>query len=180
MPLALALWLMKLLSEVGTSQPKSNQTHPFRTAVFSEKCIRRAISEVSAESQRMTIEEGDTRSEATRVEQSRCECCGFLEECTASYIQQVSDSHSGKWVCGICSEAVKERIKRVPRTAMEEALSSHKDLCERFNTTTRQNPKLSLTMTMRELARRSAHQRNDHSSMKPRIGRTSSCAPRIE
>lgn len=147
---------------------------------MSEKCIRRAISDVSAESQRMTIEEGDTRSEATQVEQSRCECCGFMEECTASYIQQVSYSHSGKWVCGICSEAVKERIKRVPRTAMEEALSSHKDLCERFNTTTRLNPKLSLTMTMRELARRSAHQRNDHSSMKPRIGRTSSCAPRIE
>ncbi|RVW76781.1 hypothetical protein CK203_050533 [Vitis vinifera] len=96
----------------------------------------------------MTIEEGDTRSEATQVEQSRCECCGFMEECTASYIQQVSDSHSGKWICGICQK--------------------------------RLNPKLSLTMTMRELARRSAHQRNDHSSMKPRIGRTSSCAPRIE
>ncbi|KAL6207783.1 hypothetical protein ACLB2K_018737 [Fragaria x ananassa] len=59
------------------------------------------------------------------VKLAECECCEMKEECTQAYIAKVEDYFSGKWVCGLCSEAVKERMTRSAQrsVAMEEALS---------------------------------------------------------
>ncbi|KAF0925165.1 hypothetical protein E2562_015584 [Oryza meyeriana var. granulata] len=94
--------------------------------------------------------------EATSV---RCECCGMAEECTPRYIVRVREHFHGKWVCGLCSEAVKERQKREPALTVDGAVDAHAALCERFNSTVRLNPKLSLASSMRDIARKSCQHR---------------------
>ncbi|OWM86597.1 hypothetical protein CDL15_Pgr015632 [Punica granatum] len=116
------------------------------------------------------------------VEEVSCECCGLKEDCTKPYILKIKDAHSGRWVCGLCSEAVKERLTKLsPRSAIKEALSSHMEFCLKFNNATRLNPKLSITCAMKEIAKRSLEHRN---SGKPpvsnKIYRTTSCVPRID
>uniref|UniRef100_A0A0E0L8Z9 DUF1677 family protein n=1 Tax=Oryza punctata TaxID=4537 RepID=A0A0E0L8Z9_ORYPU len=46
------------------------------------------------------------------VEAARCECCGFTEECTPQYIAAVREEYMGRWVCGLCAEAVGDEIRR--------------------------------------------------------------------
>lgn len=46
------------------------------------------------------------------VEAARCECCGFTEECTPEYIAAVRAQYLGRWVCGLCAEAVGDEVRR--------------------------------------------------------------------
>ncbi|OQU92305.1 LOW QUALITY PROTEIN: hypothetical protein SORBI_3001G325500 [Sorghum bicolor] len=46
------------------------------------------------------------------VEKAKCECCGFTEECTPTYIVAVHAEYLGRWVCGLCAEAVGDEIRR--------------------------------------------------------------------
>ncbi|XAR70841.1 hypothetical protein NMG60_11027868 [Bertholletia excelsa] len=143
--------------------------------------LRKVISDVSIEVDKISkgVEAISVNTDH-EVEQAECECCGLREDCTRDYIIKVKDSYSGKWVCGLCSEAVKEKLLRAPRTDMEEALTTHKSFCQEFNTTTRLNPKLSLTCAMRNIAKRSCEKRNStSSSMSAKIARSSSCVPRL-
>lgn len=114
------------------------------------------------------------------VEQVGCECCGLKEECTQDYIISIKSSYSGRWVCGLCSEAVNERLNRAPKISIEEALRFHKDFCQEFNSTTRLNPKLSITSSLRKIARRSCEIRNSKNSSISTIARSSSCIPRFD
>lgn len=114
------------------------------------------------------------------VKQVECECCGLVEDCTPDYIVQVKDSYSDRWVCGLCSEAVKERLIHFPKITMKEAVSSHRDFCQKFNNTTRLNPKLSLTCSMRDLVKKSSENRNSKNLGTSMLGRTISCVPRID
>lgn len=109
--------------------------------------------------------------------QVECECCGLKEDCTQQYIEKVKSSYSGNWVCGLCCEAVREKLVRAPEIAMQEAVSYHREFCHDFNSTTRLNPKLSLTWAMRDIAKRSSENRNRKNFSK--LARSSSCAPRI-
>ncbi|GMN39996.1 hypothetical protein TIFTF001_009224 [Ficus carica] len=123
---------------------------------------------------RKKFESKEAISEIT-MKQAECECCGLNEECTEAYITQIERSHSGKWVCGLCSEAVKETMKRSPETAVKEALSSHRDFCNKYNSSTRLNPKLSFTCDMRNIAKRSCESRITN-----KLARSSSCVPRFD
>ena len=58
------------------------------------------------------------------VEAARCECCGFTEECTPQYIAAVRGEYLGRWVCGLCAEAVGDEIRRAGATTAE-ALDRH-------------------------------------------------------
>lgn len=89
----------------------------------------------------------------------RCECCGMAEECTPTYIGRVRERFQGKWVCGLCAEAVKERQAREPALGVGGAVAAHAAMCERFNSTVRLNPKLSLASSMRDIARKSSMRR---------------------
>jgi len=113
---------------------------------------------------------------------AECECCGMSEDCTPTYISRVKSSFCSKWVCGLCAKAVKEKMRRDPILAMEEALDSHATLCKQFNGTTRLNPKLSLATAMRDIARKSSQRRSSSGDQcgLPKIGRTMSCVPRID
>ncbi|XP_039145220.1 uncharacterized protein LOC120282465 [Dioscorea cayenensis subsp. rotundata] len=67
------------------------------------------------------------------VEWAACECCGLREECTPAYIARVRDRHGGRWVCGLCSEAVEDEIRRSGRRiSPEEALTRHASFREAF------------------------------------------------
>ncbi|PON67838.1 hypothetical protein PanWU01x14_100060 [Parasponia andersonii] len=110
------------------------------------------------------------------LKQAECKCCGLKEECTEAYITQVEDSYSGKWVCGLCSEAVKETMERSPSTAVDEAVSTQREFCHKYNTTIRLNPKLSFTCDMRDIAKRSSQTRQHDTN---NLSRRASCVPRI-
>uniref|UniRef100_A0ACD5U0M9 Uncharacterized protein n=1 Tax=Avena sativa TaxID=4498 RepID=A0ACD5U0M9_AVESA len=100
--------------------------------------------------------EGEVVGEARSVQ---CECCGIAQECTPTYIGRVRNHFHGKWVCGLCAEAVKERQQREPDLAVGSAVEAHAALCQRFNSTVRLNPKLSLASSMRDIARKSCQNR---------------------
>ncbi|CAD6333164.1 unnamed protein product [Miscanthus lutarioriparius] len=95
----------------------------------------------------------------------RCECCGMAEECTPTYIGRVRERFQGKWVCGLCAEAVKERQAREPSLTVGGAVAAHAAMCERFNSTVRLNPKLSLASSMRDIARKSSMRRSWRNSV---------------
>lgn len=120
------------------------------------------MSDVSSEIEKYYSELKLERQELgaiEEVEQAECQCCGLKEDCTSVYITEVEECYCGKWVCGLCSEAVKERVGSCPSTvAMQDALNSHRDFCQEYNAT-RLNPQLSLTHSMREIAKRSFQNR---------------------
>ncbi|KAE9609132.1 hypothetical protein Lalb_Chr08g0242991 [Lupinus albus] len=108
------------------------------------------------------------------VEQAECQCCGLKEECTIVYITQVQECYCGKWVCGLCSEAVKERVRgSSPKVSMHDALSSHRDFCHKYNCT-RLNPKLFLTISMREIVKRSLENKKSKGVSSSKFGRSTS------
>ncbi|CAA6666041.1 unnamed protein product [Spirodela intermedia] len=96
-------------------------------------------------------------------EMIECECCGMSEECTPKYISRVKAFFCGKWVCGLCSEAVKEQVRKNPAASLQEALESHMALCMKFHRTIRANPKLSFASSMRDIAKRSSQRRTSNS-----------------
>ncbi|KAL0903879.1 hypothetical protein M5K25_025937 [Dendrobium thyrsiflorum] len=104
------------------------------------------------------------------------------EECTPAYIAGVQELFCGSWVCGLCAEAVKENMKRLPPSqpsagVLRRALDSHMEFCKKFNGTTRLNPKLSFAGTMREIARKSSLHRSSGGGGGGGIARTRSCGP---
>ncbi|CAL4952195.1 unnamed protein product [Urochloa decumbens] len=128
---------------------------------------------------------------AAAVETVRCACCGVSEECTAAYIRGVRASFCGDWLCGLCAEAVKERVRRDPAGGgVAAALGAHEAECRDFNATTRLNPALSLAGSMRRIARRSLDRRTAScqergggsaaaASRAAALARSASCDPRF-
>ncbi|KAI3935797.1 hypothetical protein MKX01_032981 [Papaver californicum] len=84
-----------------------------------------------------------------------------MEECTIDYMERVKSSNYGEWIYGMCSENVKEKASRNLGSSIKEALSSHYEVCREFNKTKRLNHKLSLAITMSDIARRSSQERNN-------------------
>ncbi|GJN19395.1 hypothetical protein PR202_gb06670 [Eleusine coracana subsp. coracana] len=82
-----------------------------------------------------------TWSSSSEVEEARCECCGMSEECTPAYIGAVRRRFSGRWVCGLCAEAVAEEAAKNGGDR-EAALAAHVAVCTRFNGFGRTHPAL--------------------------------------
>lgn len=69
----------------------------------------------------------------TAVSSVKCCCCGLMEECTHAYIGRVRDRYGGRWICGLCSEAVKEEREREKIViSTDEALKRHMGFCQQF------------------------------------------------
>ncbi|XP_058079410.1 uncharacterized protein LOC131227620 isoform X2 [Magnolia sinica] len=87
---------------------------------------------------------------------AKCECCGLTEECTPAYISRIRERHQGRWICGLCAEAVKYEINRSSRRiGMEEALNRHLTFCEKFSPSAPLNPTQLLISAVRQVLRRS-------------------------
>ena len=82
-----------------------------------------------------------------------CECCGLREECTLEYIERVRRIFYGRWICGLCAEAVKDEINRSsPRLiTTDQALDQHTAFCR----SRRSFPEEDLISAMMQLLRRS-------------------------
>ncbi|CAH1449527.1 unnamed protein product [Lactuca virosa] len=74
------------------------------------------------------------------VEFVKCECCGLTEECTPTYIATVRESNQGRWICGLCTEAVKEEMERSCSESEEEALDRHMRFCKNFRSSVSSPP----------------------------------------
>ncbi|KAF8406807.1 hypothetical protein HHK36_005928 [Tetracentron sinense] len=86
-----------------------------------------------------------------------CDSCGLTEECTPEYINRVRERYRGRWVCGLCAEAVKDEIIRSKRIiSTEEALDRHMNFCKKFRSLSpTSNQAEHLISAMRHLFRRS-------------------------
>lgn len=151
--------------------------------------LHRTISDISFEMSKEleAIEVMKQLTPISEVEDAKCECCGMSEECTPEYIEKVREKFSGKWICGLCAEAVKEEIEK-NGGKKEEALESHMNACVRFNKFGRAYPVLFQAEAMREMFKKNAAGRGGMraKSMSPRdknkaggIARSSSCIPAI-
>ncbi|XP_027333359.1 uncharacterized protein LOC113848163 [Abrus precatorius] len=77
------------------------------------------------------------------VECVKCDSCGFTEECTPAYISRVRQRYQGRWLCGLCVEAVKDEVVRSDTLiSTEEALNRHISFCREFRSS---SPVLSKT-----------------------------------
>lgn len=83
------------------------------------------------------------------VEFAKCDCCGLTEECTEAYIKRVRERFQGRWICGLCEEAVKDEvirsesergISRIGNEEEEEALNRHMSFCKKFRSSLRRPP----------------------------------------
>ncbi|KAH7519311.1 uncharacterized protein LOC107423879 [Ziziphus jujuba] len=74
------------------------------------------------------------------VECVKCDCCGFTEDCTPAYILRVRERYHGRWICGLCVEAVKDEVLRSERIiSTEEALNRHTSFCKKFRSSSVSN-----------------------------------------
>ncbi|XP_065851103.1 uncharacterized protein [Euphorbia lathyris] len=74
------------------------------------------------------------------VESVKCHSCGFTEDCTAVYISHVRDRYQGRWICGLCVEAVKDEVLRSNTLiSVEEALNRHISFFNKFKSSTPPN-----------------------------------------
>ena len=151
--------------------------------------LQRTVSDISFELSKE--DNGElTLPAISEVEDAKCECCGMSEECTPEYIKRVRDKFLGKWICGLCTEAVKEEIEK-NGGKKEEALSTHMNACSRFNKLGRAYPVLFQAEAMREMLKKSTRDGRGYraKSISPRtdktgqkiggIARSSSCIPAI-
>ncbi|KAK8962703.1 hypothetical protein KSP40_PGU018824 [Platanthera guangdongensis] len=87
------------------------------------------------------------------VDSANCECCGLREDCTQAYIAQVKASFDGKWLCGLCAEAVRDEMKNCKKEEeekTEDAMKAHMSFCSTF----RSNPAVRVADGMRQMLRR--------------------------
>ncbi|KAM3282127.1 hypothetical protein P3S67_025772 [Capsicum chacoense] len=150
--------------------------------------LQRTISDISLELSKESVVVSDDHHNddkklppISEVEDAKCECCGMSEECTPEYVKRVREKYSGKLICGLCSEAVKEEMEKNGGKRLEEALYEHMNACSKFNRLGRAYPVLFQAEAMREILRKSRAK-----SLSPRdtnkkggIARSSSCIPAI-
>ncbi|GFP85730.1 hypothetical protein PHJA_000716700 [Phtheirospermum japonicum] len=91
------------------------------------------------------------------VDFANCDCCGLTEECTPSYIETIRERYGGKWICGLCAEAVKDEILRCQKLiSPDEAMARHLSFCSKFRASgPPQDPTVHLIRAMRRLLSRS-------------------------
>ncbi|GLT99624.1 hypothetical protein SLE2022_170510 [Rubroshorea leprosula] len=105
------------------------------------------------------------------IESVRCECCGLKEDCTQDYISSVKAKFDGKWLCGLCSEAVRDEVSRGKISfGVEEAVKAHMSFCGKF----RSNPAVRVADGMRQMLRRRSGDLSSTSSASKKYARSAS------
>lgn len=162
---------------------------------LSMETLQRTISDISLELTKEAVIADSLKAGAlppiSEIEDAKCECCGMCEECTPEYISRVRDKFSGKLICGLCQEAVKEEMEK-NGGKREEALSEHMSACFRFNRFGRTNPVLFQAEAMKEILKKNSRLDGGRAkSLSPRdhkacgnqkksgLARSSSCIPAI-
>ncbi|PRQ47034.1 hypothetical protein RchiOBHm_Chr2g0095361 [Rosa chinensis] len=121
----------------------------------------------------------------------KCDSCGFTEDCTPAYIARVRERYQGRWICGLCVEAVKDEALRSDRLiSTEEALNRHISFCKNFRSSSKEKTEHPI-LAMGRVFRRSldtprALRSNSSSSLGgvervggPALVRSGSCFPAL-
>jgi hypothetical protein len=60
-----------------------------------------------------------------------CACCGLREECTPAYAAGVRARYGGRWLCGLCGDAVGDEVAAGAGSALEveAAIAGHAAFC---------------------------------------------------
>lgn len=60
-----------------------------------------------------------------------CACCGLREECTPAYAAGVRARYGGRWLCGLCGDAVGEEVAAGGGSVLEveAAIARHAAFC---------------------------------------------------
>ncbi|XP_057733047.1 uncharacterized protein LOC130948341 [Arachis stenosperma] len=182
----------------STFATRSNNNILSKPPKLSSENLQRTISDISFELAKEAMIDSSKNNNNTKQLSSisevevdgKCECCGMSEECTLEYMDRVRDKFLGKFVCGLCSEAVKEELEK-NGGKKEEALSSHMSACVRFNKFGRAFPVLFQAEAMKEMLKKSKFDGKIRAkSISPRekgggiinkggLARSSSCIPAI-
>ncbi|KAF7817342.1 uncharacterized protein G2W53_031311 [Senna tora] len=103
----------------------------------------------------------------------KCYCCGLTEECTVEYIGVVRERYKGRWICGLCAEAVKDESMRSKRDiSTDEAMRRHIIFCQQFRSSRPPtNSSEDLILAMKQLLLRSL----DFPCRPRPLGRSQSC-----
>jgi len=149
--------------------------------------LQRTVSDISFELMAKEAIDNLKLPSISEVEDAKCECCGMSEECTPEYIDRVRNKFEGKFVCGLCSEAVKEELEKNGGKKLEEALSTHMNACVKFNKYGRAFPVLFQAQAMKEMLKKSNMDGKIRAkSISPRdkkggggLARSSSCIPAL-
>ncbi|CAN6177859.1 unnamed protein product [Urochloa humidicola] len=199
--MAMAAPFLAMASNIATVTATTTAGNGEKRRRTSSDALQRTVSDVSYElhhyehgSKDKMTKEAEELHAIPEVEEAKCECCGMLEEYTPEYIRGVRGRFAGRWVCGLCAEAVTEEAEK-SGTSVEEALKAHMGVCKRFNGFGRMHPVLHQAEAMREILRRRAKLGpRSRSSINPRevscvaaakaaatagIARSSSCMPFI-
>ncbi|KAK3030191.1 hypothetical protein RJ639_038701 [Escallonia herrerae] len=170
-------------STLVSTYTKPNPVH--KPPKLSMESLQRTISDISFELSKEASAAITKLPPISEVEDAKCECCGMCEECTPDYIKRVRDKFSGKLICGLCSEAVKEEMEKNGGKS-EEALTEHMSACVRFNRFGRTNPVLFQAQAMKEMLKKSSRGKSlsprDLKGSQKNMGglvRSSSCIPAI-
>ncbi|WZZ60913.1 hypothetical protein YC2023_061020 [Brassica napus] len=91
-----------------------------------------------------------------------------MEECTRDYISEVKSNFHNKWLCGLCSEAVRDEVSRRKMTTVDEAVRAHVSFCGKF----KDNPAVLVADGMRQMLRRRSGDLTSSASKK--FGRSNS------
>ncbi|KAE9584629.1 hypothetical protein Lal_00021787 [Lupinus albus] len=141
----------------GDSLPRSDfckNNNMSKPAKLSSENLQRTISDISFDLTNTKEVIDDLKlAPISEVEDAKCECCGMCEECTQEYINLICDKFFGKFVCGLCSEAVKEELVK-NGGKKEDALSAHITACVSFNKYGRAFPVLFQAQAMKEILKK--------------------------
>ncbi|KAJ4760421.1 DUF1677 family protein [Rhynchospora pubera] len=85
------------------------------------------------------------------IESVNCECCGLKEDCTKGYISQVKSNFEDTWLCGLCSEAVRDELCRGPSVCdLKDAMRAHMSFCRRTGV----SPAMAVAEGVRQMLKR--------------------------
>ena len=113
----------------------------------------------------------------SEVEFAECDCCGLTEECTPEYIARVREKFEGRWLCGLCSEAVQdETLRSEEDITTNEALDRHMKFREQFKSSSPPpHPGKDLISAMKHLLRKSLGSPRKNGSSSPSFARSKTC-----
>ncbi|RAL52843.1 unnamed protein product [Cuscuta campestris] len=146
------------------------------------KMMRKEAAVVQGNATEAKTEEEAAAAKSNEVVFAKCECCGLTEECTEAYVAKVREKNQGRWICGLCAEAVKdEMVRSERRIGNEEALNRHMSFYKKFKAQSPPpNPTEELILAVKQLLLRSLDSPRSSPVRKPTFLRSQSCFSSID
>ncbi|KAI4316452.1 hypothetical protein L6164_024430 [Bauhinia variegata] len=170
-------WDTAKLTSLSSERKSDGDDNGMATTVLQETKSLSAVEKQPPPAAAVTKHNG-SHSVEVEVVPVKCFCCGLMEECTPPYIARVRERYQGRWICGLCAEAVKDEALRPQRNiSTAEALKRHIKFCQQFRSSSPpNNPTEDLILAMKQLLFRTLDSPRKDKRMTCRpLGRSQSC-----